>query len=91
MADTTTLPHIADADVENSPLDVFKIAIAAQVSKILDLPIDIVYGGVDFGKKGADFTIAVPRFRIKAKSAELVTKVAAEVRHSLVYFDRVVF
>lgn len=78
MADTTTLPQVAEADFDNSPLDVFKVAIASQVATILDISIDTVFDGVDFGKKGEDFTIAVPRFRIKTPNDKLVAKIAAE-------------
>ncbi|OBZ72384.1 Arginine--tRNA ligase, cytoplasmic [Grifola frondosa] len=47
------------------------------LSKSLEIPIDIAFTGVDLGKKGVDFTVAVPRFRLKAKLPELIEKVTS--------------
>lgn len=39
-----------------------------------------VYDGVDYGKKGADFTVALPRFKLKGKPDELTKKFTEVVR-----------
>lgn len=41
-----------------------------------------VYDGVDYGKKGADFTIALPRFKLKGKPDELAKRLTDAVRPS---------
>ncbi|EPQ60480.1 arginyl-tRNA synthetase [Gloeophyllum trabeum ATCC 11539] len=66
------LPTIEAADPANFPLDSFKIAIAVVLSNALHLPLSTAFSGVDYGKKGVDFTVAVPRFRLKANPAELI-------------------
>lgn len=89
LAHSSTMPTLADlpklpgTDFERCKLDVFRTAAAVHVSKALDIPVETAYPGVDLGKK-ADFTVAVPRFRLKAKPAELVAKVLDNVsEHSL--------
>jgi hypothetical protein len=63
-----TLPEVPGADPTRAVLDSFKIAIAKRVADALPpLTIEQVYQGVDYGKKGVDFTIALPRFRLPAK------------------------
>ncbi|KAJ3712407.1 arginyl-tRNA synthetase [Lentinula raphanica] len=59
-------------------LDAYRSAIASQLSLSLDIPLDAAYEGVDYGKKGIDFTVAVPRFRLKEKPAVLADKVVSE-------------
>ncbi|THH04283.1 hypothetical protein EW145_g5637 [Phellinidium pouzarii] len=56
-------------------LDVFRTAAAEHLSKSLGIPVETAFSGVDLAKTKADFTVAVPRFRLKAKPAELVAKV----------------
>lgn len=75
------LPIIEGADPATFPLDSFKVAIADLLSKSLDLSLDTAFSGVDFGKKGVDFTVAVPRFRLKSKLPELIEKVTSTVCH----------
>ena len=51
-------------------LDSFKVAIAKRVADALPpLTVEQVYQGVDYGKKGVDFTIAIPRFRLPGRCA----------------------
>ena len=35
-----------------------------------------MYDAVDYGKKGVDFTVAMPRFKLKGKPDDLTRKVA---------------
>ncbi|KAJ7576785.1 hypothetical protein C8J56DRAFT_971563 [Mycena floridula] len=70
MASTST------ADPSRCVLDLFRTAIAQRVSDALPpLTFDQAYSGVDYGKKGEDFTVALPRFRLPGKIDELAAKV----------------
>ena len=61
-------------------MDSFRTAIAKRVSDALPpLTIEQVYSGVDYGKKGVDFTVALPRFRLPGKVDELASKVISNV------------
>lgn len=60
-------------------LDAFRSSIAERVASALPpLTVDQVYSGVDYGKKGADFTIALPRFKL-GKPEDVAAKVIAQV------------
>ncbi|KAF9522777.1 hypothetical protein CPB83DRAFT_863959 [Crepidotus variabilis] len=76
MASTSSpLPTVPDTDPSKCVLDAFRIAIAQRLSSTLGLPLEQVYSGVDYGKKGEDFTVATPRFRLKLKVDEIANKV----------------
>lgn len=63
-----SLPDVPGADPSRAVLDSFKVAIAKRVADALPpLTVEQVYQGVDYGKKGVDFTIALPRFRLPGK------------------------
>lgn len=80
-SDLPPLPSILDTEPARCVLDAFRIAIAKLVSESLpSLTVEQVYAGVDYGKKGVDFTIALPRFRLPGKIDELAGKVLAKVR-----------
>ncbi|KAJ7677323.1 hypothetical protein B0H17DRAFT_1079373 [Mycena rosella] len=65
-------------DPSTSVLDVFRTSIAERVAAALPpLTVEQVYAGVDYGKKGADFTIALPRFKL-GKVDEVAAKVVAQ-------------
>ncbi|KAL5514035.1 hypothetical protein ACEPAG_2796 [Sanghuangporus baumii] len=74
MPTLAELPRLPGTDFDRCKLDVFRVAAATHVSKALDIPLETAFTGVDLGKK-ADFTVAVPRFRLKAKPADLVAKI----------------
>lgn len=75
-----TLPDVSGADPTRAVLDSFKIAIAKRVADALPpLTLEQVYQGVDYGKKGVDFTIALPRFRLPAKVDVLAKTVIDQV------------
>src|ERR1700742_4893100 len=60
----SSLPEVPGTDPPRSILDSFRIAIAKKIADALPpLTIEQVYEGVDYGKKGVDFTVALPRFR----------------------------
>ncbi|KAF7316997.1 DALR-1 domain-containing protein [Mycena chlorophos] len=66
------------ADPSTCALDAFRSSIAQRVSAALSpLTVDQVYSGVDYGKKGVDFTIALPRFKM-GKPDDLAAKVLAQ-------------
>jgi len=76
----STLPSIAGTDPSKCILDSFRAAIARQVADALPpLTTEQVYTGVDYGKKGEDFTIALPRFRLPGKPDDLGKKVLESV------------
>lgn len=79
-ADLPKLPEVAGTDPTRSVLDMFRIAIAKVVAEALEpLTVDKVYQGVDYGKKGEDFTVALPRFKLPGKVDELAKKVIDKV------------
>jgi len=71
---TNTLPPLPTTHV----FDAFRTAIAKRVADALPLTLEQAYAGVDYGKKGVDFTIALPRFRLPGKMDELVGKSSAK-------------
>ncbi|KAH8109098.1 arginyl-tRNA synthetase [Phellopilus nigrolimitatus] len=56
-------------------LDLFRTAAAEHLHKRLGIPVETAFSGVDLGRLKNDFTVAVPRFRLKGKNPELVAKV----------------
>lgn len=75
-------PVLESINVSRCVLDQFRVAIAAQLSNSLGISTSACYEGIDVGKKGVDFTVAVPRFRLKGKHNESAAKAAEEVRRS---------
>lgn len=76
------LPKVPGTEPERAVLDSFRAAIAKLVSDALPpLTVEQAYQGVDYGKKGVDFTVAVPRFRLPGKVDELAKKVLDKVSH----------
>lgn len=75
-----SLPEVPGADPSRAVLDSFKVAIAKRVADALPpLTVEQVYQGVDYGKKGVDFTIALPRFRLPGKVDVLAKTVIDQV------------
>ncbi|EGO04081.1 hypothetical protein SERLA73DRAFT_102424 [Serpula lacrymans var. lacrymans S7.3] len=76
MASLPPLPSVPGTDPSACILDAFRTAIAQRVSDALPpLTLEQAYSGVDYGKKGVDFTVALPRFRLPGKVDELASKV----------------
>ncbi|KAG2133453.1 hypothetical protein BD769DRAFT_1638918 [Suillus cothurnatus] len=74
-----SLPSVLGTDPSSCILDAFRIAIAKRVSDALPpLTLEQAYTGVDYGKKGVDFTVALPRFRLPGKPDELAKKVITD-------------
>lgn len=74
------LPQVLGTDPERCVLDAFRTAIAKRVADALPpLTVEQAYTGVDYGKKGVDFTVALPRFRLPGKVDELAKKVLIQV------------
>ncbi|KAJ8588014.1 hypothetical protein M405DRAFT_769699, partial [Rhizopogon salebrosus TDB-379] len=74
-----SLPSVPGTDPSSCILDAFRTAIAKRVSDALPpLTLEQAYTGVDYGKKGVDFTIALPRFRLPGKPDELAKKVLTD-------------
>ncbi|KAF9045766.1 arginyl-tRNA synthetase [Hymenopellis radicata] len=72
----SSLPHVPDTDPSRCALDLFRTSIAKKVADALpQLSLEQAYSGVDYGKKGVDFTIALPRFRLPGKVDEIASKV----------------
>ncbi|KAL4251407.1 class-I aminoacyl-tRNA synthetase family protein [Abortiporus biennis] len=71
------LPVVEGTEPSRCILDSFRIAIAKIVVGALpQLTVEQVYPGVEYGKKGVDFHVAMPRFKLKGKPQEFATKVA---------------
>ena len=80
LANLPQLPQLPGTEPDKCVLDSFRIAIAKIVSEALPpLTVEQVYSGVDYGKKGVDFTIAIPRFRLPGKVDEHAQKVLSQV------------
>ncbi|KAG5634749.1 hypothetical protein H0H81_000903 [Sphagnurus paluster] len=75
---STPLPVLPDTDPSACVFDSFRTAIAKRVSEALPLTIEQAYSGVDYGKKGVDFTIALPRFKLPGKTDEIAAKVVSK-------------
>ncbi|OBZ66651.1 Arginine--tRNA ligase, cytoplasmic [Grifola frondosa] len=74
-----SIPHVSETDPTRCVLDAFRTAIAQLVAEALPpLTVEQVYQGVDYGKKGVDFTVALPRFRLPGKVDELAKKVLSK-------------
>ncbi|KAF8920649.1 hypothetical protein CPB85DRAFT_1548518 [Mucidula mucida] len=72
----SSLPHVPDTDPSRCAMDLFRTSIAKKVADALPpLSLEQAYSGVDYGKKGVDFTIALPRFRLPGKVDEIASKV----------------
>jgi arginyl-tRNA synthetase len=85
MSTLPSLPEVPGTDPARSALDSFRIAIAKKVADVFpQLTLAQVYDGVDYGKKGVDFTVALPRFRLPGKIDELAKQVIEKVRSDLV-------
>ena len=81
MASTSApdLPIVQGTDPSKSVFDSFRIAIAKRLSESLPLSLEQAYAGIDYGKKGEDFTVAVPRYRLPGKVDEIAAKVLEKV------------
>lgn len=76
------LPTVPGTDPSRCMLDSYRIAIAQTVADALGLTVEQVYPGVQYGKKGVDFTVALPRFRLPGKVDDLANKIIQKVRPS---------
>jgi arginyl-tRNA synthetase len=78
------IPHLEQAAPSTSVLDAFRIAIATQITSALPtLTVEQVFEGVHYGQKGHDFTVAMPRFRLKEKVDIICKTVVDSVRMSI--------
>ena len=73
------LPSIPDTHPGSAILDSYRIAIAKRLAESLSLTLEQAFSGVDYGKKGEDFTVALPRFRLPGKVDEIAKKVIDKV------------
>ena len=73
------LPAVPDTDPSSAILDSFRIAIAKRLSEVLSLSLEQAFSGVDYGKKGEDFTVALPRFSLPGKVDEIAKQVIDKV------------
>ena len=78
------LPSIPDTHPSSAILDSYRIAIAKRLSESLSLTLEQAFSGVDYGKKGEDFTVALPRFRLPGKVGEIAKQVIDKVSLLLV-------
>jgi arginyl-tRNA synthetase len=80
QASLPALPHVPGTDPARSALDLFRTAIAARlVAALPALSLEQAYAGVDYGKKGEDFTVALPRFRLPGGTDVLAKAVTDSV------------
>lgn len=79
LANRAPLPVVPETDPSRCVLDSYRIAIAQLVADALGLTVEQVYPGVQYGKKGIDFTLALPRFRLPGSVNDLAKKVMDKV------------
>jgi arginyl-tRNA synthetase len=84
LSQLPALPTHPDADPKRNPLDVFRLAIASQVTEIIpEIKLQDAFPGVHVPIRGADFCVPMPRFRVPGtKPLELAEKVVKEVSNS---------
>jgi hypothetical protein len=70
-------------DAQHFPLEPFRLAVAHVLEAALGIPCEAALAGVELGKKGCDFTVALPRFRLKSKPEDLLQLVSNAVCDSL--------
>lgn len=73
------LPTIPGTNPDRIVLDSFRTAIARRLADKLGIDANKAYEGIDYGKKGEDFTVALPRFRLSESVAELAARVINNV------------
>ncbi|KAJ1027612.1 hypothetical protein NDA18_003612 [Ustilago nuda] len=76
LSELPEMPRLAGTDFKRVPLDILRVAIAQHVSSSLGVDINAALAAVGTGKIG-DYTVAVPRFKLPGKPAEIVQKAAA--------------
>jgi arginyl-tRNA synthetase len=75
------LPSVSGTDPSRCVLDLFRTAIAQKLTTAFpNLTLEQAYQGIDYGKKGEDFTVALPRFRLPGKVDVLAKQVLDSVR-----------
>jgi arginyl-tRNA synthetase len=76
-----SLPLVEGTDPARCVLDLFRTAIAKRLHEAFPekLSLEAAYAGVDYGKKGVDFTVALPRFRLGGKVDDLAAVVTSKV------------
>ena len=81
------LPALSLATPSTCILDNFKLSLAEHVAKVLGVELQAAYEAVESGKVGkgtaGDFTVAVPRFRLKGDVIALSKRLVDEVRFAL--------
>ena len=87
---TSSIPQLPDTDPSSCVLDAYRIAIAKRLSETLPLTLQKAYDGVDYGKKGEDFTVALPRFRLPGKVDEVAAKVIENVSTRILHRSNLV-
>ena len=54
---------MADTDPSSCVLDAYRTAVAIRLSETLPVTLRKAYDGVDYGKRGEDFTVVLPIFQ----------------------------
>ena len=80
------LPTVQGTDPSKCILESFRIAIAKRLSEALSLSLEQAYAGVNYGKKGDDFTVALPRYRLPGNVDDIASKVLEKVRAVVITF-----
>lgn len=84
----TTIPHsslsplpvVPNTDPSKCVLDSFRTAVAKRLYDAIPLlTLEQAYSGVEYGKKGVDFTVALPRFKLSGNMDELAARVIGQV------------
>ncbi len=75
------LPHVVGASPQTNVQDVFKLAIAQQVSELTGAKVEAIYAGIENHKspEQADFAIAIPRLKLKGNPAQLTKELVSKV------------
>lgn len=81
------LPKIQGVEHTDNPNIAFRLAIAQTLVQALpEISLEAAFEGVQVSNKEGDFSVAIPRFRLKSgKPPELAEKVAKAVSKLVVY------
>ena len=73
------VPSLPETDPSRCVFDAYRTRIAQLLSEALPISLEQAYDGVDYGKKGEDFTVALPRYRLPGNPNEIGAKVIEKV------------
>ncbi|KAF9919399.1 hypothetical protein BX616_000010 [Lobosporangium transversale] len=77
MSSIVEIPSIEGSDPETDPLDAFKNVLAAQLSKLIDLDIKVLYEALEAPRasENGHIALSVPRLRLKGNPSAIASDI----------------